>query len=212
MKPTHLILSCSLLLLSACGGGGGGTTTPPVNTPAQVLASIRLGATTIALTAGSLRTLTVEALDASGRVIPNVTGYTFASSATNVAELQSDGGVLGISTGSAVVTVSLTRDGVTATGTATVNVTGSLPVTANVTAGSADQTFTPPTLVVARNASVTFDFGALQHNVTFRVANGAPASIPNITNASVARSFPAAGDFRYDCTLHAGMTGAVIVR
>ncbi|MBC7841915.1 MAG: hypothetical protein H7099_06370 [Gemmatimonadaceae bacterium] len=212
MKPTHVILGCSLLLLSACGGGGGGTTTPPVNIPAQVLASIRLGATTIALSAGSVQVLTVEALDASGRVIPNVTGYSFASSATNVAELQSGGGVLGISAGSAVVTVSLTRDGVTATGSATVTVTGSLPVAATVTAGNADQTFTPPTVIVARNASVTFDFGALQHNVTFRVASGAPASVPSSTNASIARSFPSAGDFRYDCSLHAGMTGAVIVR
>lgn len=211
MKVTHLLMSCSMLLVSACGGGGG-TTTPPVTTPAQTLSSIRLGATTIALNAGSVQTLTVDALDATGRVIPNVTGYSFASSATGVAELQNGGAVLGISAGSAVVTVSLTRDGVTATGTATVTVTGSLPATAAVTAGNADQTFTPPTLVVARNASVTFTFGALLHNVTFRASAGAPASVPNSTNASVARSFPAAGNFPYDCSLHAGMTGTVIVR
>ena len=205
MSTRHQLISCAFVLLSACGGSGGATTTPPVVTAAQILASLRLGASTIALSAGNAQTLTVEALDASGRVIPNVTGFTFASSTPGVAELQSGGAVLGISAGSAVVTVSLTRDGVTATSAATVTVSGSLPVTASVAAGNADRTFTPPTLVVARNASVTFTFGALLHNVTFRAANSAPAGVPNTTNASVARSFPATGDFPYDCSLHAGI-------
>ena len=211
MKMMQLFVGASLLGLTACGGGGGGTTNPPI-TPAKTLATIRIPTSTVALQAGGSATLTPEALDASGSVISGATGYTYSSSASSIAEVQPTGTVLGIGAGSAVITASLTRDGVTATSTATVTVTGTLPATAAVIAGNADQTFTPPTLVVAKNASVTFTFGALAHNVTFGSTAGAPASVPTTTNASVARAFPTVGDFTYDCTLHAGMKGAVLVR
>lgn len=212
MKVMHLFLSACVLGATACGGGSGSTTPTPNPNPAQRLATIRVTNAAIALGAGSLATLTTEALDASGRVIQGATGYTYASSASGVAEIQGNGSVLGISAGSATINVSLTRDGVTANSSATVTVTGSLPVSAAVVAGNADQTFAPPTVVVARNANVTFTFGALLHNVSFRSANGAPANVPSSTNASIARAFPTAGDFTYDCSLHAGMTGMVVVR
>jgi plastocyanin len=212
MKVMSVMAFVSIVGLAACGGGGDGGTSPnPVN-PGQKLATIRVTNATVSLNAGSSVTITAQALDAAGAVITSASGYTFTSSAPTVAEVQSDGAILGIGAGTATITASLTRDGVTATSTATVTVTGTLPAAASVVAGDANNTFTPPTLVVARNANVTFTFGALQHNVTFGAATGAPANIPNTTAASLVRTFTTAGDFAYDCTLHAGMTGKVVVR
>ncbi|MCC7054576.1 MAG: hypothetical protein IT355_15000 [Gemmatimonadaceae bacterium] len=213
MHLRHLVTCVSLLAASACGGGGGnGTVTPPVNNPAQTLSTLRLGTATASLAAGNTTSLGAAALDARGVVITGATGYVYTSSNPAVAEASPTGVVLGVGAGTATVTVSLTRDGVTATATSTITVSGSLPVSASVSAGATDNTFTPPTLVVARAATVTFAFGALQHNVTFRSTTGAPANIASSTNTSVARAFPATGDFPYDCTLHAGMTGMVMVR
>ena len=213
MRLNHVCAGAALLAITACGGGGGGTTNPNPNpTPTQTLSTIRVSSSTLALAAGAVGTLSVDALDASGRVIAGVTGYSYTSSAATVVEPQSSGELLGISAGTATITVSLTRDGVTATATATVTVTGSLPVAASVAAGASDQTYTPATIVVARNANVTYTFGGLNHTVTFRSVAGAPASVPATTNSSVARAFPVVGDFRYDCTIHSGMSGIVIVR
>jgi plastocyanin len=211
MKVLHLLLGASLLGALACGGGGGGTT-PPVTGPTQTLSTIRLGTTTANLTAGNTTSLSPSALDSKGAVIAGVAGYTYATSNAAIAEASATGVVLATGAGTATITVSLSRDGVTATATSTVTVTGSLPTAASVAAGASDNTFTPATLVVARNANVTFSFGARQHNVTFRGTPGSPTNVANSTNASVALSFPTAGDFSYDCSLHAGMTGAVIVR
>ena len=212
MKVMSVMAFVSIVGLAACGGGGDGGTSPtPVN-PGQKLATIRVTNPTVSLNAGSSVTIAAQALDAAGAVITSASGYTFTSSAPAIAEVQSDGAILGIGAGTATITASLTRDGVTATSTATVTVTGTLPAAASVVAGDANNTFTPPTLVVARNANVTFTFGALQHNVTFGSATGAPANIPNTTAASLVRTFTTAGDFAYDCTLHAGMTGKVVVR
>lgn len=212
MRLPPSIVASAFVLLAACGGGGGDktpTTTPP-NTN-QTLSSIRLPSSTIALAAGGSSTITASALDAAGRVISGATGYTFVSGTPGVAEVQPSGALLAISAGTSTVTVSLTRDGVTATATATVTVTGSLPAAASIAAGT-DNTFTPATVVVARNATVSYDFGSIVHNATFRSATGAPANIGNTSAATVTRTFPTAGDFTYDCSLHAGMTGQVIVR
>ncbi len=213
MKVVHLTLSLSLLTMMACGGGGGSSTpTTPITPVAQKLATIRLPAASLSLAAGAITTLAPVALDASGATIAGAAGYSYTSGTTTVAEAQASGNVIGISAGSSLITVSLTRDGVTATATTTVAVTGTLPATATVAAGASDRTFTPPTIVVARNASVTYSFGALTHNVAFRTATGAPTDVPNSASTTVARVFPTAGDFAYDCTLHAGMTGMVMVR
>lgn len=212
MRLAPLALAMSVLALAACGGGDSpGPTTPPPGT-AQKLSTIRFPSNAIALAAGATKTLAPQALDAAGAVISGASGYTYTSSAPAVAELQGDGSVLAIGAGSSTITASLTRDGVTATTTATVTVTGSLPGAAAVTAGASDLTFTPPTIAVARNANVTFSFGALNHSVVFRTVTGAPANVPVTTNGAVVRSFPTAGDFNYDCSLHAGMSGKVVVR
>jgi plastocyanin len=86
------------------------------------------------------------------------------------------------------------------------------PTTARVVASGSANTFSPGAVTVARGAVVTWAFAALPHNVTFRGTPGAPANVPTTTNAEVARTFATAGTFPYDCTLHAGMTGTVVVQ
>ena len=76
------------------------------------------------------------------------------------------------------------------------------------TTGSA---FTPSTLTVSRGTTVTFTFQATTHNVIFGSVTGAPANIPNTANSGVQRLFATAGTFGYDCSLHSGMSGKVIV-
>jgi plastocyanin len=80
-----------------------------------------------------------------------------------------------------------------------------------VTASSTANTFSPACVRVAVGGTVTWTFGTLGHNVDFSGA-GAPADIPERTNASEQRTFATAGNFSYTCTLHAGMNGRVIVQ
>lgn len=73
--------------------------------------------------------------------------------------------------------------------------------------------FSPNTVTILRGGAVTFDFGSVPHNVYF---DGAPAGAPaNIagTNASVSRSltFNTTGTFVYNCHIHPGMQGKVVV-
>jgi plastocyanin len=91
-------------------------------------------------------------------------------------------------------------------------VTGTLGLSANVAAGASND-FQPQVVAIARTGSVTWSFGTVQHNVMFGSAPGAPANIPNSSpNTTVSRQFNTAGTFPYDCNLHAGMVGTVIVR
>lgn len=83
---------------------------------------------------------------------------------------------------------------------------------ASIAAGDNSNSFTPASVEVARGAVVTWTFGARPHNVIFNSTAGAPANIEVVSNAQVARTFNTVGSFAYDCTLHSGMTGTVVVR
>ncbi len=72
--------------------------------------------------------------------------------------------------------------------------------------------FNPATLNVSKGTTVTFTFQAVTHNVTFANTTGAPANIGNTSNSQVQRVFTTAGTFGYDCTLHPGMHGQVVVQ
>lgn len=71
--------------------------------------------------------------------------------------------------------------------------------------------FTPSLATIARNGTVTWtNLSAVQHNVTFS-SSGAPMNIPDIGAESVARTFPTAGSYPYQCTNHSGMSGTITV-
>ncbi|MGQ0643555.1 MAG: cupredoxin domain-containing protein [Gemmatimonadaceae bacterium] len=202
-------LCAGTLLLTACGGSDDGGPGP---TPQQTLGEIRAGTTTLNLTAGGTSTIQMTALDTQGGTISNPGTYTFTSRSATIVEVNQQGAVVGIGAGTSAIDVSLTRGGVTKAAVVNVTVTGSLGLTAQVAAGSTSNTFQPQVVAVARTGSVSWSFGSVNHNVTFSGGGGAPANIPTVNNTSVSRTFNTAGNFPYDCTLHAGMVGTVIVR
>lgn len=72
--------------------------------------------------------------------------------------------------------------------------------------------FVPLLVQLARGGTVTWRFGPTQHNVIFGSTPGAPADINITSDRDVARTFPTVGTFRYDCTIHPGMSGVVEVK
>ncbi|MEP6730965.1 MAG: plastocyanin/azurin family copper-binding protein [bacterium] len=75
--------------------------------------------------------------------------------------------------------------------------------------------FVPYIITVAVGDSVTFAFGGdIDHNVIWRASNpsGAPANIENATNETFVRRLTTRGTFNYECTVHPGMIGQIVVR
>lgn len=74
--------------------------------------------------------------------------------------------------------------------------------------------FTPATVNLAVGGSITFAFESVPHNVYF---DGAPAGAPeNVTapssNTSVTRTFTTKGRYAFNCHLHPGMSGVIVVQ
>lgn len=91
-------------------------------------------------------------------------------------------------------------------------------------AAAVDTLFTFPTqwsspqVRIRPGGSIVFVFeGGVAHNAIFRLnpANpplaGAPADIPITTDAVVRRTFPTAGSYPVNCTVHPGMISEVVV-
>jgi plastocyanin len=76
-----------------------------------------------------------------------------------------------------------------------------------------DIAFSPASLKVAKGARVTFAFrdGTTVHNVTSTGARRFK-TISNRSTGSLSRTFSHAGTYRFECTLHPGMTGRIVVR
>ncbi|HEV8496966.1 MAG TPA: plastocyanin/azurin family copper-binding protein [Gemmatimonadaceae bacterium] len=88
------------------------------------------------------------------------------------------------------------------------------PVTAATVQATPSNQFTPNTVTIAVGGTVTVDFGSVAHNVFFDNAPaGAPADItaPS-SNKSTTLTFNQAGTFVYDCHIHPGMHGTVVVK
>ena len=182
-------------------------------TVAQVFASLGLTAAAPSIGIGATSALTAAARDAKGATIAGVTtGFTFTTSAATVAIVSATGLVTGIAPGSATITGALTTAGVTSTGTAAITVTAptASPTTASIAATTGNQ-FTPASATIAVGGTATWAIAGSTHTVTFSAAN-APASIAATSNASVSRTFGTAGTFAYVCTIHAGMTGSILVQ
>jgi len=208
MSRSLFVAAALPLLLTACGGGGGGTTNPP---PAKNLGSITVTPTTMNLTAGNTSLITAQGLDDSNAALSGVT-FGFVSNNTTVADVSSSGNVIGLVAGSATITVTGTLSGVSKTQTVAVTVSGALPLAASVSGGATVFTFSPQIVAIGRTGTVTWSFGATAHNVTFEPANGVPNGIGTGENLTASRTFNTAGNFSYQCSLHAGMGGTVYVR
>ena len=74
-----------------------------------------------------------------------------------------------------------------------------------------DNVFTPPDIVVAPGATVTW-VGSVGHNVTFASATvSAPSATQSSGNFQVMMP-TAVGTYDYQCTIHGGMDGSVLVQ
>ena len=72
--------------------------------------------------------------------------------------------------------------------------------------------FSPATINVAVGAAVTWRISGNTHNVTFGSSKPAEGNVPNTASGgSATRTFPNSGTYTYECSLHSGMTGQVIV-
>jgi len=72
--------------------------------------------------------------------------------------------------------------------------------------------FSPKSLKIAKGTKVTFAFrdGITTHNVTSTPSKRFK-TIGDRSSGSVSRTFHSAGTYRYECTLHPGMTGRIVV-
>ena len=88
------------------------------------------------------------------------------------------------------------------------------PVQAATVQATPAEQFTPGRVNLIAGGTVTFAFGSLEHQVFFDNAPaGAPEGIPEPTaNKSVTRTFATRGTFPYNCHLHPGMSGTVVVQ
>ena len=191
-----------MLFLGACSGGGDAT---GPGLPAAVLTSISVSATgSTSITPGNSVQLSAVPKDASGALF-NAT-VTWSSSNPAAATVSASGLVLGVAAGTAAISA---KSG-TIVGTINVFVgSGSFPLTQDI--DMPGLSFSPLQSDIALGGVVRFNFPALQHNVVFNAATGAPANIPVSSSTTISRTFNAKGTFNYTCTLHSGMSAVIIV-
>jgi plastocyanin len=69
--------------------------------------------------------------------------------------------------------------------------------------------FNPETVTIKAGHTVAwkFDDGSVAHNVS-----GEGFRSPDRTSGIFSHTFSKAGDYKYDCTIHAGMNGEVIIK
>ena len=73
--------------------------------------------------------------------------------------------------------------------------------------------FSPKSVAVSKGSTITFAFrdGSAAHNVV-SVGRNRFKTISSRTSGSPRRTFTRTGTYRYQCTLHPGMTGRIVVR
>ncbi len=92
------------------------------------------------------------------------------------------------------------------------------PAAPNTTTTTVDvytpgNTFSPFSATIPVGGTVRFNISGTPHNVIFgKTPAGAPADVNVVDNIAVSRMFTTRGTFLYDCTVHPGMSGQVVVQ
>lgn len=183
-------------LAVACGGGDPVSST----TVAAVQISTQLGT----LRPGQTTQFSATAVNSSGNTIANAGAVTWASVDPAIVSINGSG----LATAAAAGTTSITATIQGVQGTRVVTV---LPVGAGAIVTMPGNSFIPIEVTIRVGEQVFFEFPQAIHNVIFQNKTGAPQDIQQTRNVTVARTFPVAGQFPYDCTLHPGMVGSVTV-
>lgn len=208
--PLSRCLTAGFLILAGCGGGGAVSTTAPTQ---PVLSSVSLSASTAALTVGETYQLHANPKDQSGLPMSSGPSVTFGTADPAIATVSETGLVSGVAPGTTTVTVSATMAGVTRTATCEVTVSAAPPPGSGPMVSTAGFAFSPASVTIGVNDSVTWRFVEAPHNVTF---SGTAPPAGNIATqqpgAQVTLVFATAGTYSYECTIHNGMTGQVIVQ
>ena len=76
--------------------------------------------------------------------------------------------------------------------------------------------FSPKSLSINAGDTVRFNIVVAPdgdgHDVTFDSKSGAPANIPVTKTGAITRTFATRGTFHYNCFVHPGMSGDVVVQ
>jgi plastocyanin len=194
MNPRTLFLGLAVGV-AACGDPEGPT----------VVQSLDLTAPKQTIGVGEAVQTIATARDPNGVAIRTAV-ISFVSSALTIASVGPDGRVLGVAPGTAQITA--TAGNIAQSLTFTV-VPGNVAAVVTMQAN----TFTPFRSTIRVGQTVLWDFPSDAHNVIFvkTVTTGRPVDIGISSSTAVTRTFTAAGTFPYDCTLHPGMSGEVVV-
>ncbi|MEQ1693854.1 MAG: Ig-like domain-containing protein [Gemmatimonas sp.] len=212
MRHAWLAVSCSAIMvatLASCGGGDS-PVTPPVS---GVLATVVASTVDSPLEIGQGTQANVAGRDGlGGAVALGSRPVTWSSSNPNIATITNGGIVAGVGVGNTTLTVTVQDGGTARTATTALLVTAipDAPLVADVS--MAPQLFIPSQTVVKLGGSVRFQFTPIDHNVIWSPRlPGSPADILVTVNALVTRTFPTVGVYPFDCTVHPGMSGRIIV-
>lgn len=241
MRTTPLALALAAALLAGCGGGGaapvtgtdpgGGTETPPgtpgtPGTPGNPGNPAQPGTTAViegiddafrprdvAIATGG--TVTWKMIDEEHDVTWNGAAPTLG----NIGKMDEGEEVSRSFPTAGVYTFTCARHDHKHGGTVTVGGGGTAnppvaPPTGSATVTTPGESFTPATVTITPNGTVTWEFtGVSRHNVTFTGTQPPGGNIPDTDVGGTAqRQFPTAGTYPYNCTRHSGMTGQVVVQ
>lgn len=161
------------------------------------------------LAPAGIQALTVQALDALAQEVAGPPAPSFLSSNTAAATVSGTGVVTAVADGSATITATMVTVDGTRTATSEITVaTQTIPATADV--NLLDSSFNPQSVDITRDGTVRFiNNSGILHNVTFATLTA--NNIPNHSSGTNTRTFTTVGNFAFQCTLHAGMNGNVVV-
>jgi plastocyanin len=194
-----------LLAFLAAGCSHDSPSAPPSGiTPTLTTLGVSAPGNTLAI--GATMQLSSSPKDELGQSYPVTVAW--GSGSSFVATITAGGLVTGVAAGQAYM---YAHGGSLVDSTLITVIAGAYPSSAQVI--MLPQSYSPVQTDIALGGAVQFVFPSLAHNVFFRTSPpGAPADIPGeVSNQTVTRTFGTRGTFTYDCTIHPGMTGTIVV-